>query len=229
MQITKITPQAKNQHKVNIFIDDKFTLSLSIGQVNELGIKLNQQLDDESLAELKSASLFIKYYQKALDYLAKRSRSQKEIHSYIINKSSKNQVIKKRSGEVIKLKAELSSEEAEVLANKIVDHLLAKKFLDDYQFALYWGSLKLSKNLSNRMLRQELIKKGIAPDITDQAIAKLNEQKSEDQSLLELITKLKGKTRYQDELKLKRYLTTKGFTYAQITEALEQHVDNLEP
>ena len=229
MQITKIEPQARNNHKFNIFIDDQFALSLSGLQVTERRLKVGQELSDDDLSELKSASLFTKYYQKSLDYLAKRARSRQELKTYIIQKAASNQIIKKRDGQVIKLKAEIDRQQAELLAERIVEHLEQKKFINDADFALAWAKLKSAKSPSNKMLRQELSKKGISEDIIAQTIAKLNLEKSEGQALAELIVKLKPRSRYQDELKLKRYLVSKGFSYADIVAALATHHDEPQP
>jgi regulatory protein len=222
MEITKIEAQARNPGKANIYIDGQFSLALSLSQVSQLKLKVGQQISPEQFAELKAESLFIKYYQKALDYLAKAARSEAQMRDYIINKSSKTQVIKKRSGQIIKLKAELSPDEAEVLAQRIVEHLKAKKFLDDAAFAQFFIKTKLYKNYSFRRLRQELVKKGIKSEIIEDVLFNAAQLKTEQQALAELLAKLKTKTRYQDELKLKRYLVSKGFSYGAVKRAVEE-------
>lgn len=222
MQITKIEVQAKNKQKMNIFIDGEYSLSLSLGQVKDLGLQPMQELSDDDIATLKSEALFTKYYQKSLDYLAKRARSEAEIRKYIIDKSSKNQVIKKRSGQVIKLKADLSSDEAEILADRIAEHLKNKKFLDDTSFALAWVKAKAHKNYSLKRLKQELVKKGISSEIIESTLLDLEAQNTEEEALNQLVTKLKRKSRYQDNLKLKSYLVSKGFDYGMVKQVVDE-------
>ena len=140
----------------------------------------------------------------------------------IIQKSSKVSISKKRDGSTIKIEPELETEEAEALAARIVGHLKQKKFLDDEQFAIYWAQARSAKNLSNKQLKQDLIKKGLTPGDIESAIAKLNQQKPEQESLSLLVAKLKNKSRYQDSQKLMRYLASRGFSYQQIRDAITE-------
>lgn len=222
MKITKISGQVNNKQKFNIYIDGQYQLSLSLAQLKDMDLKVDLEISDELLTKLKAESLFTKYYQKSLDFLARRARSEREIRDYIIRKSSKVSISKKRDGSMIKIQPELNSDEAQALAGRIVEHLKQKKFLNDEDFALAWAKSKQVKNLSNRQLRQELSKKGIDLIITEDVIAKLNIEKPEEESLLVLMNKLKIKSRYQDRQRLIRYLSSKGFGYQQIVEALSQ-------
>jgi regulatory protein len=223
MEITKITAQARNSHKVNIFIDGQFNLSLSLAQLNQLGLKVGQQLQPEYFKMLKSESLFGKYYGMALDFLAKRARSESEMRRFVIAKSSKNRVIKKRSGEIIKLKAEISADEAESLSAKIITHLKNKKYLNDVEFAGSWLKSVAHRNYSSLKLKNELVKKGINSEIIDQVTAEISGDEHQTKTLKKLVAKLKTKTRYQDDLKLKRYLVGRGFDYSLVKEVVDDN------
>ena len=222
MKISKISEQVKNKQKLNIFIDGSYQLSLTRKQVADLNLVVNLEISDEMLVKLKGESVFTKYYQKSLDFLARRARSESEVRKYIIQKSSKVSISKKRDGSTIKIEPELEIEEAEALAARIVEHLKQKKFLDDEQFAIYWAQARSAKNLSNKQLKQDLIKKGLTPGDIESAIAKLNQQKPEQESLSLLVAKLKNKSRYQDSQKLMRYLASRGFSYQQIKDAITE-------
>ena len=50
MKITSLSAQVRNPDRVNISIDGKYRLSLTIGQVVDLGIKPGIEVDDEMLA-----------------------------------------------------------------------------------------------------------------------------------------------------------------------------------
>jgi regulatory protein len=222
MKISKISEQVKNKQKLNIFIDGNYQLSLTRKQVADLNLVVDLEISDEMLVKLKGESVFTKYYQKSLDFLARRARSESEVRKYIIQKSSKVSISKKRDGSTIKIEPELEPDEAEALAARIVEHLKQKKFLDDEQFAIYWARARSAKNLSNKQLKQDLIKKGLTPGDIESAIAKLNEQKPEQESLSLLVAKLKTKSRYQDSQKLMRYLASRGFSYQQIKDAITE-------
>ena len=165
MKISKISEQVKNKQKLNIFIDGKYQLSLTRKQVADLNLVADLEISDETLVKLKGESVFTKYYQKSLDFLALRARSESEVRKYIIQKSSK---------------------------------------------------------VSNKQLKQDLIKKGLASSDIEAAITKLNQQKPEQESLSLLVAKLKNKSRYQDSQKLMRYLASRGFSYQQIKDAITE-------
>ena len=49
MKITAIALQVRDNDRVNISIDGRYRFSLAIYQVTELGLKLNQELDEKTV------------------------------------------------------------------------------------------------------------------------------------------------------------------------------------
>ena len=79
-RITDIKQAVRDQDRVNIYVDDKFFCSLDISQVVDLKIKVGKELSDAERAELKRASEFGKFYQRALEYALMRPIPTKTIH-----------------------------------------------------------------------------------------------------------------------------------------------------
>ena len=170
MKISKISEQVKNKQKLNIFIDGNYQLSLTRKQVADLNLVVDLEISDEMLVKLKGESVFTKYYQKSLDFLALRARSESEVRKYIIQKSSKVSISKKRDGSTIKIEPELETEEAEALAARIVEHLKQKKPEQESLSLLvaklknksrYQDSQKLMRYLASRGFSYQQIKDAI--------------------------------------------------------------------
>ncbi len=186
--ITDLKQGVKNPNRVNVFIDGKFSFSLDIAQVVDLGVKVGTKLSTEKLAELKKASEFGKLYQRALEWALVRPRSEKEVRDYLYKKVFERKLDK----DYIDL---------------IVTRLKEKKYLDDLVFAKYYVENRfVKKGISRRRLSLELMKKGVAKEI----IAEVLDGRNDEEEILKMIAKKRG--RYDDE-KLISYLCRQGFSF----------------
>lgn len=88
--ITDIKQAVKNENRVNIFVNGKYSFSLDIAQVVDLGIKKGLTITEEQLADYKKASEFGKAYQRALEWVLTRPRSKSEVKDHIIRKLKKS-------------------------------------------------------------------------------------------------------------------------------------------
>lgn len=199
MIITKISPQVKRQGYYNIYVNDKYELSLSELDLAAFQLKTNQSIDEKKLEELKNAQSKSKSYNFAIRYLALRPRSIKEVRDYLVVRKG-------------------FSEDDAGLA---VDRLLSEKYLNDQDFAEMWvRNRTLLSPKSNKILRLELIKKGIDGSIIDLVLSSID--KDQQLEILKgLIEKKIRQVRYQDKQKLTEYLSRQGFTYDLIKQALE--------
>ncbi len=188
MEITDLRQGIKNPNRVNVFVDGKFSFSLDIAQVVDLGVKVGLALSAEKLAELKSASEFGKLYQRALEWALVRPRSEKEVRDYLYKK-------------VFERKLDKS------YIDLIVTRLKEKKYLDDSVFAKYYVENRfVKKGISRRRLSLELMKKGVAKEI----IAEVLDGRNDEEEILKMIAKKRA--RYDDE-KLISYLCRQGFSF----------------
>lgn len=214
MFITKISLQAKNSGRVNIFIDGKYSFSLSLSQLADLKLKQNQELSGEQLAAFKDESLFGKLYFRTVDYCLLRPRSVKEVRDYLFKKTLSTKYKSKKTGE-IKQREGVSA----LITNRVLEAVIQKKYVDDENFARWWvENRNLKKGVSQKKLRSELLSKGVDSKIIEAAIAKVN--RDDKTELQKVITKKYHK--YDDQQKLIRYLAGQGFNYYDIVDAINE-------
>lgn len=198
-QITAIKPQVKRQGRYNIFIDGKYRLALSELGLVSAGIRVGQDLTSEELDALEQTSSYAKAMERAQYFLSFRPRSRAEMLRYLTKKDYDVELIE-----------------------KIISELEGQKLIDDEAFAVAWvQSRNLVKHRSQRILRQELIQKGISRDIIDTALVD-GDNNQERANLREITQKKMNHSAYADRSKLMRYLASKGFNYSDIKSVLEE-------
>lgn len=197
-QITDIKTQQKNKNKLSIYIDNKYSFSLTIAQLSdEKNIRIGKVITDEEVSRLKKVSSLTNQYLKLINLIYVRPRSEYEIKSKLKQKK-------------------LDPDEIDELINQLKEG----DYINDTKFTEWWvSSRKLTKPISSLKLKAELTQKGIHKNIIDEVISNNFTQQDEMNSLKELIDKKKSK--YEDPQKFMSYLASKGFKYSQIKEALE--------
>lgn len=197
--ITKISPQVKREGYYNIHVDGKYELSLSENDLAAFQLKANQQINEKKLRELKEAQSKSKSYNFAIRYLALRPRSIKEVRDYLVVRKGfpENDV------------------------KTAIDRLLSENYLDDNDFAQMWvRNRMLLSPKSERVLRLELIKKGIDNAIIDSVLSEMDEA-DKLKALEGIILKKVRTSKYADKQKLTEYLSRQGYNYGLIKEAYE--------
>ncbi|HET7827730.1 MAG TPA: RecX family transcriptional regulator, partial [Candidatus Saccharimonadales bacterium] len=94
-----------------------------------------------------------------------------------------------------------------------------KGYLDNTKFAIWFAELQARRGKSNRAIRAELFKKGISRELADQTF----EAGGGDETarLRAMIEKKRKLSRYKnDSEKLAKYLTSQGFSWQLVKEAL---------
>lgn len=209
MKITAIVQQQRDKHRVNLSIDGSYRLSLDIFQIGSLGLRVGQEIDEDSLAKLEQESQFGKLYTRALDYCLLRLHSAKEIRDYLYRKTLPRQT---KTGQ---LKPGVSVE----LTQRVFDRLQEKGYINDQLFAEHWVNYRhTSMGASRRKLEAELRQKGVSPNIIT---ASLQASGRNDLAELRQVIAKKG-AHYTDPLKLQRYLASQGFSYQDIKTVLAE-------
>lgn len=213
MKITSITAQTANPNRVNLFIDGNYRLSLDIFQVSELGLKSGMELDEARLLELEEESQYGKTYARALEYSLTRPHSAKEMRDYLWKKTRLTRTRQRSTGQIIERPGV-----SQRVVERVFERLTAKGYIDDVAFARFWvENHNQRKGTSRRKLQAELAAKGIDRSIADSAL-----EASERQDATELDKIISKKAaRYPERQKLVAYLARQGFSYDDITTALE--------
>ena len=185
LTITKISQGVKNPNRANIFINGKFDFSLDISQLADAKLKVGQIVTEPYLSELHSLSSFGKLYQRTLEWVLTRLRSEKETRDYLRRKLAAD-------------------------PDQIIQKLLAKNYLNDAKFTQYYIENRLiRKGISQKRLTQELRAKGISAELISQTLAAT--PRSDSTEIAKIIAR-KSKT-YSDPQDLINYLIRQGFDY----------------
>lgn len=192
MQVTNIKAQVKREGRYSVFIDGKYSFSLSADALLDAKLTVGQELSDADIRRYKQLSAEDKAYNLALAYVARRMRSRGELLDYFRRKQY-----------------------APELADNLMQRLERAGFVDDTDFARRWvENRRLLKATSTKRLRLELRQKKVADDIIQAVLAE--DDTDERQLLRELVAKKRKQSRYQDAQKLIAYLARQGFNYDDI-------------
>jgi regulatory protein len=197
LKITAIKAQVKNENRVSIFLDGKYSFSLTLDQLLQEKLKKNDELDENDVKQLKKLSDEGKLKVRTLEWLMNRPHSTRELRDYLYKKQA----------------------DAELIASW-VEEFTDKKYLSDETFARWFAENRQRKNKSTREISSELAAKGIPPAIRSVVLREL--EQSDDESLKKLINKVGSRSRYQDKQKLISYLISKGFSYSAVKDALAE-------
>lgn len=212
VQITAIKAQVKSENRVSIFLDGKYSFSLTLDQLLEQGLKKNQELEESDVKRMKRLSDEGKLKQRTLEWVMGRPHSTREFRDYLYKKKADKELI-----------------------TAWVDEFTDKNYLNDESFARWFAENRRRKNKSNRAISSELFGKGVSSTIAASVIAELGNEESDHEgsvegesseltALRQLVEKLKDRPRYSaDEQRFKRYLVSKGFRYDDIKKVLGEH------
>jgi regulatory protein len=151
--ITKITTQQKNTDRFNIFMDygkgEEYAFSVDSDVLIKFQLKKGMELDDFSFLEIQYQDSIRKAYNMAINYLARRMRSEKEIKDYLTQKEIEEPVV-----------------------NEVLHKLLGFKYINDEEFALSF--VRTQMNTTDKgpdLVRTELKEKGIIEGYITLALA----------------------------------------------------------
>jgi len=212
--ITRLKSQ-KNKNRVNLYLDNKFAFGLSLDEVVSKGLAVRQELSDKQVDKLFFSSNLELLYQKTINFLSYRFRSEKEIKDYL------NKNLSKQDKVVDQLK--------EKLTEKIITKLKKQKLIDDQKFALWWIEQRLSfKPKGKWALKAELIKKGIDKEIIEQSLSTISSQQSSvaAQKIIDKKIRLYQKLPKQKlKQKLFAHLARRGFDYELIKKVIDESLE----
>lgn len=187
--ITALKIQKRNKERVNVYLDDKFALAVTI--LVAAPLKKGQYLSDAEIETLKNGDERNKAYQQAVRFLGFRPRSQVEIEQHLRGKGYA----------------------AEVVAETI-SRLIEQDYLDDEAFAQFWlENREQFRPRGERALRYELRQKGIDPQVIEAALTDLDEGELAWAAVEGKLRTWKNLPVDRLKQKLIGFLSRRGFTY----------------
>ena len=146
---------------------------------------------------------FEKFYNRALNSLSFRPRSEKELRDYLEKKKCDDLGIQ-----------------------RIIENLKEHKFLNDEEFVAWWIEQRtIVKPKATRIIKFELKQKGISKELIEEAFEKdlssdLEKAKALIKKRIKRYPNISDKKKIYE--KLGRFLASKGFDYEIIKEVLDQ-------
>jgi regulatory protein len=152
LTVTRLEPQKKNPQRLNVYLDGEFAFGISRAAAPWL--EEGHQLSQQKIDDLQQKDLFESAYQRALNYLSYRPRSEKEIRQNLLKHKIPDETI-----------------------SAVLDRLRTSSLVDDRDFAAQWVENRIRfKPRGKRALSSELFQKGISNEIIDQTLTGIDEE-----------------------------------------------------
>lgn len=195
MKITNIKQQVRDENRVSVYLDGKYSFSLNLTELLDEKLKVGLEIDEARLKDLQKRSAEGKLRMRSMEWLMNRPHSEREFRDYLRRK-------------------QVDGDYAEYLVSYFKD----RKLLNDETYARWLLGVRVGRLKSSRALRAELRSKGVNLTIIDRVIS--DNPIDELGQIQKIIIKKRRLSRYADDEKLKQYLVRQGYGYSQVAEAL---------
>lgn len=195
--ITDIKPQVKNPTRCSIYLDNVFYCGLELETVMRNRLKIGDQIEPEKLDEIQFDSERVRALDKALSFITKSKKTEKQVREHLQSKGYTEQTIE-----------------------NVIEKMKDYRFLDDGDYASSYAK-SYSKTKGKRLIEMELKKKGVSEEDMSSAIEDIGDQTESAVLIAEKYLKNKPKDK-PNMLKCYKYLLSKGFEYDDAKSAIER-------
>ncbi len=197
-KITGIEPARKNPNRVNIYLDGR--LAFDLAGIVAAWLRPGQDLDEAHVAALRADDLREQAYQRSLDFLSYRGRSEAEIRQHL----RKHRV-----------------------PADVVEHTLSRlrstHLADDTQFAHAWVENRTTfRPRSRRVLSWELRQRGVPAETAESALAGLDEAALAKEAGRKQAARIQDLDWHEFRARLSAYLSRRGFSYETIASTVSE-------
>ncbi len=203
-KITDIQIQKRDSQRLNVYLDGEFGFGVS--RTVAPWLKIGSELSSEKIAELKSKDEVEKAYQRALNYLSYRERSEEEVRRNL----SKYEV-------------------SDIVIEEILERLRLNALVSDKRFAEKWVENRaVFRPRSRRALSSELYQKGISSAIIEEVLAQVDEYEMAYKAAQKKIRQFQKLEWTEFRKKLNGYLGRRGFSYGVCAEVVNKVWEEIE-
>jgi regulatory protein len=156
--VTQISEHPRKPGRYIIDVDGHEFAVVNVDALTEAKIKIGVVLDDARAAQLREANEVVETYDRALNLLAFRARSARELGRRLMEKGA-----------------------SAACTEKVIAKLREVGLIDDADFARQVARSKISGGASRRRLHQELFKRGVARDVADAAVSEVIDDENVDE------------------------------------------------
>lgn len=212
-QISAIEPQKKRKNRFNVYLDGNFAFGVNENTLVKNNLKVNQILTKSEIEKIIKDNALAKLQDAALRFLSYRQRSEKEVGDYLINKIAKDENIK------------YSAAKESPLIGLILSKFRKYKYIDDLEFAKWWVKSRVSRPKGIRLIKLELLRKGVDRDTVDKVLSSAGSQADlAKKALAKKIKKWQNLPAIEFKKKIYQYLASRGFDFDTIKETFAQFV-----
>ena len=199
--VTALRFQKRDKDRVNVYLDDQFAFGLAA--IEAAHLRIGQTLSKVDIAQLQKQDEIEKAYQRALNFLSYRPRSEAEVRRNLHKKEVDDAVIE-----------------------MALERLTQAGLLDDLEFARYWIENRIQFNPRGaRALRHELWEKGVDTSVVDEALEDFDEESSARKAAEAGARRLTNLEPRDFRRKFKGYMARRGFSYAVIKPLMEEKLE----
>lgn len=201
--ITKIEVQKRNKERVNIYIDNEYSFSLSNELVYKEGLKTNENIDLEKIKSIAKEDDYIKCKNAALKIVEKSYKSEKELKDKLLLKGYDNLTI-----------------------DKTLNFLKEYNFLSDTNYVKMYVKDR-SRLQGKKKIKYDLIKKGINDNLIEEEISNIDEDEEREVAYNMALKKYnvlskRESDKYKLSQKIYRFLLSKGYDYDIVSYAVKR-------
>jgi regulatory protein len=190
----------KSKKRVDVILSDSSSFVIDRQVAEEAGLKKGLDLSADQMKELMEADLYRRCFDAALSYLAYRPRSELEMKQRLRRRGFRDDVI-----------------------HRVAVRLREQNLIDDAAFAEYWKDGRLSSSpRSKRLIRYELIRKGISGVVAGEATGDIDDSANAYKAGIKKARLLSSKRYEEFRKRLTNYLKWRGFGYAVIEKVSER-------
>jgi regulatory protein len=152
--VTAIESQVRNPERVSVYLDGDFAFGATLASAASHALRVGTVLSSEQVAALRHDDEVDRALSATLNFLSFRPRSRREIETYLRRRKLDD-----------------------TAASEVLARLDRIGLLDDREFARFWVENRLTfRPRGTRALRAELAQKGIDREISDEAVAAIEDE-----------------------------------------------------
>ena len=204
--ITRLAFQKRTDQRVNVYLDGEYAFALPA--IEAARLKVGQALTDAEIVALRATDAAAKAYDRAVQYLSVRPRSEAEVRRRLE-------------------RAEVDPETVEA----VVVRLTEQGYLNDAEFARYWvENRQLFRPKGEQALRQELRQAGVDSETIQHSLEGLDTREAAYAAARPKAERLKLLAQEDPQAfkhKLGNFLLRRGFNYDIVREITNQLLSEL--
>lgn len=194
--ITEIREQKRRKDRVSLFIDGRYTLSMTRLSLISAGLSVGQELSQDQLSNLEAEDTLEEAMGAALRFLGQRPRSEKEVRTRLLKRRLSDEVI-----------------------DATVSRLQERGLVNDSEFARFWVENRTNfRPRSRRMLARELWQKGVDGEVSTEILEELDDSEEAYRAGLKKSRSLTTGDQETFYKKMLTFLRGRGFGYATASE-----------